>query len=132
MSQETDTKSMHVKSMAFSILKGTVVSCVAAFVFMILFALVLRFTNLSGNVIAPVNMVIKILSLFIGMKFACKQEGSPLIKGAIIGVCFILVAFLLFSVMDHSFQPQAGLLYDIALGAAVGFIWGAIFRFAKK
>lgn len=116
-----------------TILKGVCIGLFVSFVGILLFAFILRFTNISDSVITPVNQVIKGISIFAGVFFGLrKQKKMGLLNGFLIGFCFIFVAFIVFSILDGTFIFDKTLLNDIVFGSIIGAICGIICVNLKK
>jgi putative membrane protein (TIGR04086 family) len=121
------------ESFFLCILKGVLVGLSTALVGILLFAFVLRFTNISDKIITPVNQVIKGVSIFFGVFLGLKKHKQQgLLSGFLIGILFTLVAFLVFSLLDGSFCFDKTLLNDIIFGSIIGAICGIICVNLKK
>lgn len=119
--------------MAGFIAKGTLIALSISLVLVLVFAFLLKFTNISDNAIAPVNQVIKGVSIFLGVFIGlrkCKELG--LVSGLLIGFIYTLVAFLVFSILSGSFTFDLSLLTDAVFGAVIGAICGIISVNIKK
>ncbi len=115
------------------IIKGVVAGLCVALVGILIFAFILRFTSISDNVITPVNQVIKGISIFVGVFFGLKKhKNMGLISGILIGLCFTICAFLVFSILDGAFQFDRTLVNDIVFGSVIGGICGIICVNLKK
>lgn len=106
--------------------KALALSLILTMVLILIFALILKFTNLSDGVIAPVNLVIKAISIAAGTIVLTKGKRGGLIKGLILGLTFTILAFIIFSIMAGRFVFGTGLLLDVGFGALVGAIVGII------
>lgn len=116
-----------------SVLKGVLVGLCASMLGILLFAFVLRFTNVSDKIISPVNQVIKGVSIFLGVFVALKKhKKSGLLNGLLIGFLFTIVAFLVFSLLDGAFCFDRTFLNDIVFGSIIGGICGIICVNLKK
>lgn len=115
------------------IIKGVVVAICVALVLILLFAFLLRFTNIPENIIAPVNQVIKGISIFLGVLFGLKKvKENGIINGLFIGLLFTILAFLAFSLLDGAFVFDRTLINDIIFGTIIGAICGIICVNLKK
>ena len=115
------------------VLKGVVVGLCVSLVGILIFAFILRFTSISDKVIAPVNQVIKGVSIFLGVFLGLKKHKSQgLVAGLLIGLMFTLSAFLMFSLLDGAFCFDKSLLNDIIFGSIIGAICGIICVNLKK
>ena len=109
------------------IAKGVLIALCTSLVLVLVFAFLLKFTNISDSAIAPVNQVIKGISIFLGVFVGlkkCKELG--LVSGLLIGFIYTLVAFLVFSILSGAFSFDITLLTDTVFGAVIGAICGII------
>lgn len=115
------------------VLKGVVVGLCVALVGILLFAFVLRFTSVSDKIIAPVNQVIKGVSIFLGVFLGLKNhKTNGLLSGLSIGLLFTVIAFLVFSLLDGNFVFDKTFFSDIIFGSIIGAICGIICVNLKK
>lgn len=115
------------------IAKGVAVGFCVALVGILIFAFILRFTSISDKLIAPVNQVIKGVSIFFGVFIGLKKHKEMgLLNGFLIGLLFTIVAFLVFSILDGAFCFDRTLLNDIIFGSIIGAICGIICVNLKK
>lgn len=115
------------------ILKGVLVGLATALVGILLFAFVLRFTSISDKIIAPVNQVIKGVSIFFGVFVGMKKHKEMgLLNGLLIGFLFTISAFLVFSILDGTFSFDKTFLNDLIFGSVIGAICGIICVNLKK
>jgi len=116
-----------------AIAKGVFVGLCVSFVGILLFAFILRFSSVSDKVIAPVNEVIKGVSIFLGVFIGLKKHKKMgLLNGILIGFLFTIVAFLVFSLLDGTFCFDRTLVNDIIFGSIIGAICGIICVNLKK
>ena len=126
---KSDEKKGNVKP----IIKGVLVALAISLVAILLFAFLLRWTNISDSLIVPVNQVIKGVSIFLGVFFGLKKvKQNGIINGLIIGFLYTIVAFLVFSLLDGAFCFDKSLLNDILFGTIIGAICGIICVNLKK
>ena len=120
-------------NLLLSIVKGVVVGLCVALVGILIFAFILRFTNISDKIIAPVNQVIKGVRIFFGVFIGLKKHKSMgLLSGFLIGLFFTIAAFLVFSILDGAFSFDRTLVNDIIFGSIIGAICGIICVNLKK
>ena len=116
-----------------SIINGAIISIALTLIFILAFAFIIRFTNLDEKWIFPINQVIKIVSLFIGMIIAFKKNSNKgLIKGIIIGLLYYILSFVVFSILQASFSIDIKNLYDLLLTTFMSGIIGIIIINIKK
>lgn len=109
------------------LIKGSVVALIITLISILLFAVVLKFFELSDGLIMPINQLIKIISIFFGVKVMlknCKEKG--LIRGILLGVVYTLLSYLIFALLSRSFIFDLSVIFDILFGAAIGGICGVI------
>lgn len=116
------------------LIKGSLIALSISLIAICIFAFVLRFCDLSEEVIKPVNQIIKIVSVlvgaYIGMK-GCKEMG--LITGFFIGLLYTLLAFVVFSLLNGAFNFNSSLINDLIFGGIAGGISGILaVNFRKK
>lgn len=118
---------------AGSVIKGSIIALCISLVLVLIFAFLLKFTNIPEGTIKPVNQVIKgvsvFLGVFLGMK-KCKEFG--LVSGLLIGIVYTFLAFIVFSILSGGFLFDFTLLTDIVFGAIIGAICGIICVNLKK
>lgn len=115
----------------FLFTKALILSLIFTFVAIILFALVIKFFSLNDGVIVPVNLVIKCLAVSIGTVVLTKNRTGGLKKGIIFALCYVTLAFVIFSFLASSFAINFGLLLDYVVCALFGAIIGIV-RVNKK
>ena len=111
---------------------GSLVSLICALALVLVFALFVRFFGVTNSLITPINIVIKIISITLGVAIATKNGRKGIVKGAIVGVLFTILCQLSFAIISRSFSFGLTLLSDFALALAIGSISGIIFVNLKK
>lgn len=115
------------KNKFLSILSGSILAITMTIVLILLFAVIIRFTNLNDKFIFPVNQVIKIISIFIGVTIALKKDNSKgFLKGILISLIYFVLSYLIFSLLQKSWSFTLNNLYDLLLTILMGGIVGAI------
>ena len=121
------SKKEHKNSIIKNVIKGSLIALVVSLVGILLFALIIKLTDMSNNLISPINQVIKILSIFIGVMFALKHTKSKgIINGFLIGLLYTTLAFVIFSLLNKNFCFEKSLFNDLIFGAIAGMICGVI------
>ena len=120
-------------SNSISVAKGVMVAVCISLVLVLLFAFLLKFTNIPESTIKPVNQVIKGLSILMGVFVGLKRKKElGLVSGLLIGLIYTIVAFLVFSCLGGVFAFDLTLLTDLLFGAVMGAICGIICVNFKK
>ncbi len=120
-----------VKNLLISGCKGVVVALIFSLISVLLFALVIELFNVPLSAIKPVNLILKILAVFIGVLIAVK-ENKPILKGFVMGLIISFSAFLLFGTIGGDVSFSLSLLWELLLGAFIGAISGVVAVALKK
>ena len=107
------------------VLKPTLAAAIFSLLCVLIFSFIIQLFSVSTDVIKPVNQVFKILAIALG-GILFIRGGRGLFKGAVYGVCAVLVTYLLFSIISSSFAVTWLFALEIALGAVAGGISGII------
>lgn len=109
----------------FSVVKGVGVALACSLLFSILFACVLRFTDLSDKIVYPVNQTVKALSVALGVFLFVRGEKGWL-KGGAIALLFTALSYLAFSAIGGVFSLSwlifAELGFTVGIGALSGIL----------
>lgn len=114
------------------ILLSSLIAVIASLVLILIFALLIKWFEWGDNIIAPVNIAIKILSIAIGVLVATKNGGRALAKGSIIGGAYVLLSYVVFSALLGNFSLSIGNLWDLVFGVITGGIVGIICNVIHK
>ena len=113
--------------------KGVLISLSVSIIGILIFAVVLRFINLSDLTIKIVNQVIKVLSVLFGVLVCLKKDKSKgLVKGACLGMLYTVCSYLLFSILVANFSFGISFIYDLIFSCVVGILCGILFVNLKK
>lgn len=107
------------------VLRATLAAAIFSLLCVLIFSFIIQLFSVSTDVIKPVNQVFKILAIALG-GILFIRGGRGLFKGAVYGVCAVLVTYLLFSIISSSFAVTWLFALEIALGAVAGGISGII------
>ena len=118
------------------ILKGIGISLITTLVFLVIFALILTYTQVEEKTINPVIIVITALSILIGSSIVnIKIKKNGLINGAIIGGAYMLIIYLISSILNWKFGLDAQSIIMIVAGVIFGILGGILGvnnKFGKK
>ena len=110
-----------------NILKGSLVALSVSLVGILIFAFFIKYVAVPTEAIKPINQVIKGISLLIGTFVALRKVNQMgLINGLLIGLCYTIIAFLVFSILDGNFEFNKTLVNDLLFGGIIGGICGVI------
>lgn len=115
------------KNSIMAILGGALLSISITLILILVFALFIRYFDISNNWIFPVNQVIKIISLFIGIIVALKKlKNKGLMNGILIAITYFILSYLIFSILQGKFSISLNNLYDFILTMLMGGLIGII------
>ncbi len=121
------------KNIVLSCLKGALISVCVSLICILVFAFFIKLTNMSETLIKPINQVIKVLSILIGVLFVTKKDKQKgLVKGLVIGFLYTILAFVVFSILNGQFKFDVTILIDLVFGLLTGAICGVIGVNVKK
>lgn len=110
------------------ILKGSIISMIITIVALLIFACLLTYTSMSEATIPAVIIVTSIISILIGSTICMSNvKKNGIVNGALVGIIYILLIYLLSSIIQGSFAIN---IYSIimiigsSLAGAVGGIIG--------
>ena len=110
-----------------SILSATLIAISITLVLILLFAVVIRFFNVSDSLIFPINQVIKIISLIFGAIILLKKhKNKGFLKGLLLGIVYFISSYIVFSVLQNSFSFDMSNFYDLILTTIMGGLIGII------
>lgn len=115
------------------IIKTVVIAVLTSMVLVLVFALIVKATDLSDDVIGYVNVGIKIVSVLIGTLIGFKRGGKAgWLKGLVSGLLYVVTSFLVFATISGNFSLSEMSWVDLLTGAVVGLISGVIAVNVKK
>ena len=122
------------KQVIVSIFSGTLLAIASTLIMILLFALIIRFFNISDGAIFPVNQVIKVVSLFLGIMIVLKKNNQKgFLKGLLLGLLYFVLSTIVFSILQGGFSFKLNNFFDMILTALIGGIIGIILvNFRKR
>lgn len=108
----------------FEIFKGVIFSLIISVLTVIVFAIIVKFANLSSKTVEIVNIALKIISILAGTLLAVGSGRQGLFKGGIIGLLFVLVSYLVFSLINGSFSVNPLTAFDVIFCLVTGLLSG--------
>ena len=133
--EKTASYNVGDKGFIKTVIKGALIALSISLVSICVFAFLLRFFEISSDLIKPINQIIKIISVLFGTFMSLKNiKEMGLITGFFIGVLYSFLAFLIFSILNGSISFNPSLLNDILFGGISGAIAGvfAVNIFGKR
>ena len=110
-----------------NILKGVGISLISTVIMLIIFSIILTYTSINENVINPVIMIITAISVLMGSSIGnIKIRKNGLINGGMIGFIYILLIYLISSILNWRFSLNIQSLIMIAISIIFGILGGII------
>ena len=107
--------------------KGIIFSFVATLVLLFIFSIVLTYTNISENTIAPIIIIITGISILIGSSLATvKIKKKGLFNGALIGGIYVVILYFLSSILNTGFGLGTSTIIMIIVGVITGMLGGIV------
>lgn len=111
---------------ALDIVRSALLAIILSILLVMLFAVIAKFANASENVIAPVNIAIKILSVAAACLIGIRHDSKGLIKGIVIGLIYAGLTYLVFASISGDFSGGSMTVYDVLACVAAGILSGIL------
>lgn len=109
------------------ILKGSAISIVATLVLLIIFAVLLTYTNINENTMPTVIIIVTALSILIGSQITTsKIKKNGILNGALVGIIYILLLYIISSCITRNFSLNNYSIIMMATSILIGGIGGII------
>lgn len=109
-------------------LKGAILALMITIFSVLILAIVVKNTDMPDETITVMNQVIKIISIFAGAFVASRGiENGHMSAGALAGGIYIVLGYLIFSLLEGRFGDILLLFADLAMGTLIGMLTGIIF-----
>lgn len=110
-----------------NISKGIVISLIASVIMLLVFAVVLTYTNVSESVETPVIIVVTGISILIGSSIGnAKIKQNGILNGSLIGGGYILLLYIISSLLNWRFSLNLQSVIMIIVGMVFGILGGII------
>lgn len=116
-----------------SIIKCCMIGILTTLIGLIIFAVILKFVDLSTNIIGYVNDAIKAVSIFVMLFCIKKTNGDKLILQSIFaGLLYAVLSLIVFAILNKGFSFNLTILYDILFALIVSVIVAIIINLLHK
>lgn len=110
-----------------NISKGVIISLITTCIMLLVFAILLTYTNINEDVIDTVIIIITAISILIGSSIGnLKIRKNGLLNGAIIGGSYISIIYLISSILNWRFSLSFQSIIMITIGVVFGILGGII------
>ncbi len=110
-----------------NIIKGVGISLITTILLLIIFSIILTYTDIKENTINPVIMIITAISILIGSTMGNnKIKKNGLLNGGVIGGIYILTIYLISSLLNWRFSLNIQSIIMVTIGMIFGILGGVI------
>ena len=114
------------------ILKGVAISIIMTLIFLFIFSIILTYTNVSEKLITPFIIIITAISILIGSSIGnTKMRKNGLLNGALIGGIYLVLIYLISSIISQNFILTMHSIIVIITGMICGMAGGIIGIYKK-
>lgn len=113
-------------SYIFETLIAIFVAIVISLLLVVVAAFMIKLFNAPDTAIVIINQVIKGLSILLSCLICLRLPHNGWLRGFIVGLIYVAVAFVVFSLLSGEFIIDLSLLNDCVLGGVTGLISGII------
>lgn len=107
--------------------KGLLISFIITILILLIFSIILTFTNISEKTIVPVIIISTAISILIGSSISnIRIKKNGILNGALIGGGYILILYLLSSILNARFNLNIQSIIMISVGVVFGILGGII------
>ena len=107
--------------------KGLLISFIMTILILLIFSIILTFTNISEKTIVPVIIISTAISILIGSSISnIRIKKNGILNGALIGGGYILILYLLSSILNARFNLNIQSIIMISAGVVFGILGGII------
>ena len=126
-------KNIGMKDLVLNALRGAIIATIFTIAVILIFALILKNGGVAESSIPLINQIIKILGVCIAALFVVlKGQEKFWICGGMSGVMYIVLGYLVFSLIEGAFGAPLVLLSDALMALIVGAVFSIIFSQFKR
>lgn len=117
----------NTNSSAIRILKGLIISFIITLVSIFIFSIILTYSNISEKIIPIVIIILTFISILIGTIIGVRKiSKNGMLNGAIIGGMYVLLLYLISSLLNTGFAFNTYTILMVIAGIVSGIIGGII------
>lgn len=107
--------------------KGICISMILSLLMMLVLSMVLSFSNVKESAIMPTVIFISAFSILVSSFLVAKRiENKGMIYGSLLGLIYMLILYLLSSILNFDFSLNANAVVMITFGIVGGAIGGVL------
>ena len=109
------------------IIKGSILSIILTIICLLIFSLILAYTNIPEKTMIPVITAVTAISILAGSKISVsKIEKKGIINGTLVGLIYILTIYIISSIAKGNFEITINSIILIASAIIAGMLGGII------
>ena len=110
-----------------NIIKGTGIALITTVLLLLIFSIILTYTNIDEKVINPVIMIVTAISILLGSSLGnIKIKKNGLINGGTIGAIYIVTIYLISSILNWKFLLNIQSIFMIIIAIVFGILGGIL------
>ena len=114
-------------SSAIRILKGLIISFIITLLSILIFSIILTYSDISEKIIPIVIIILTFISILIGTIIGVRKiSKNGMLNGAIIGGMYVLLLYLISSLLNTGFAFNTYTILMVIAGIVSGIIGGII------
>ena len=131
--RKTQIANPTAKHYFFEIVKAIIIAVIISLAAILVLAFLIKTANIPSDTIPIINQIVKGASILIACLLCLKLPRNGWLRGLAVGIVYILLAFVIFSLLNSAkFNFGLNLLNDIALGSVTGLLSGIIAGLIRK
>ena len=112
---------------AKNIFKGVGISLLITVIILLIFSIILAYTDVSENTMAPVIIVATALSILIGCSISTRNiKKNGMLNGGLIGIIYLSILYTISSILNWRFGLNLQSFIMIIAGSILGILGGII------
>ena len=121
------TEKSELKKILVGIIKGSIFSIIISAILLLIFAVLLSYTNLSENTMLPVTLVVTGVSILIGSMISTRKiRKNGILNGGMVGIIYIIALYLISSLFLAGFYLTFKSFIMLIIGIITGMIGGIL------
>ena len=112
---------------AKNIFKGVGISLLITIIILLIFSIMLSYTNLSENTMTPVIIIATALSILVGSSISTRNiKKNGMLNGGLIGIIYLSILYTISSILNWKFGLNLQSFIMIIAGSILGILGGII------
>lgn len=110
-----------------NIFKGVGTALISTVVLLLIFSIILTYTNMSEETIVPVIIIVTAISILLGSSIGnMKIRKNGIVNGGLIGGIYIAILYIISSILNWKFNLNMQSIIMMIVGIIFGILGGII------